>query len=216
MTSRFPVLAARAAAAEARGETFLIVLAGSSTTAGSGASSRRRTSYAATLQRAVRSRHPRARFENRGVGGTTAETYLPDTVCDAVAAAAPAAVIHMVGGNDYARGVAPAAYGAALRDRLDRIDDGSALPCQHVLVHTFARVDVREPAAPWSAFRVELDAAAEGRPNRTVLDVSGAFEAVGVGFGGTDPLGLLAADGIHPGDGGHRLLGRLVAGALLD
>jgi lysophospholipase L1-like esterase len=212
---RFPVLAARAAAAEARGDRFLVVLAGSSTTAGSGASSRRRTSYAATLSRAVRSPHPRARFANHGVGGTTAATYLPDTVCDAIAAQAPAAVIHMVGGNDYARGVAPAAYGEALRDRLDRIDAATALPCQHVLVHTFARPDVQEPAAPWSAFRAELDTAVEGHTNRAVIDVSAAFDAVGVGLHGTDPLGLLAKDGIHPGDGGHRLLGRLVAGALL-
>lgn len=215
MNSRFPVLAARAAAAEARGQTFLIVLVGSSTTAGSGSSNRRRTSYAATLRRAVRSRHPRARFENHGVGGTTAATYLPDAVCDAVAAKTPAAVIHMVGGNDYARGVTPAAYGEALRDRLDRIDGGSALPCQQVLVHTFARPDVREPVAPWSAYRAELDAAVEGHSNRAIVDVAAQFDTVGVGFGGTDPLGLVAADGIHPGDGGHRLLGRLVAGALL-
>lgn len=216
MNSRFPVLTARAAAAEARRDTFLVVLAGSSTTAGTGSSDRRRTSYVATLRRAVLSRHPRARFENRGVGGTTAATYLPDAVCDAIAAKAPAAVIHMVGGNDYARGVTPSAYGEALRGRLDRLDAAVALPCQHVLVHTFARPDVREPAAPWSAFRAELEAAVEGHVNREVIDVTAAFEAVGVGLHGTDPLGLLAADGIHPGDGGHRLLGRLVAGALLD
>lgn len=215
MNSRFPVLAARAAAAEARRQTFLIVLAGSSTTAGTGSSDRRRSSYAATLERAVRSRHPRARFENHGVGGTTAATYLPDALCDAIAAQAPAAVIHMVGGNDYARGVVPSAYGEALRGRLDRIDRAGPLPCQHVLVHTFARPDVREPAAPWSAFRAELDAAVGGRRNRAIIDVSDDFDAVGVGFGGADPLGLLAADGIHPGDGGHRLLARYVAGALL-
>lgn len=215
MNSRFPVLAARAAAAEARGQSFLIVLLGSSTTAGSGSSNRRRTSYAATLRRAVLSRHRRARFENHGAGGTTAATYLPDALCDAVAAQSPAAVIHMVGSNDYARGVTPAAYGEALRDRLDRIDANSALPCQHVLVHTFARPDVREPVAPWSAYRAELDAAAAGHVNRAIIDVSGQFEAVGVGFGGADPLELVAPDGVHPGDGGHRLLGRLVAGALL-
>ena len=215
MTSRFPVLAARAAAAEAHGQTFLVVLTGSSTTAGTGSSHRGRRSYAATLERAVRSRHPRARFENRGVGGTTAATYLPDAVCDAITAKAPAAIVHMVGGNDYARGVDPASYGAALRDRLDRIDAGVPLPCQHVLVHTFARPDVAEPAAPWSAFRAELDTAVAGHLNRAVIDVSDDFAAVGVGLGGSDPLGLLAKDGIHPGDGGHRLLARYVAGALL-
>jgi lysophospholipase L1-like esterase len=158
----------------------------------------------------ISARLPRAAVLNLGQPGTTATTYLPDRRISRITKLDPAAVIHMVGSNDYARLVPPAAYGATMRDRLDKLDAGIGLPCQHVLIQTFARVDVTDPVAPWAAYGEELHTLTEGHPHRVVLDVSEAFADVGVRFGGTDPLDLIGPDGIHMGDAGHRLMAELV------
>lgn len=218
MNSRFPLLAARVAAARAHrrrtrflatGPRAAIVLVGSSTTSGSGAHARR-ISYASILGRRFAHAMHDVRIVNLGQPGTTAATYLPDERVRRIHGLAPAAVIHMVGSNDYARSVPPAEYGRTLRERLDRIDEGLALPCQHVLIQTFARIDVTAPVAPWAAYGEELRAIAADDPRRVVVDVSAAFEAVGVGFGGRDPLGLIGPDRIHMNDSGHRLMAELV------
>lgn len=213
VNTRFPVLAARLDAA-ATGAAVVVVFAGSSTTKGTGASDRRRTSYAALVSERLRSRHPRIRTENVGVGGTTAASYLPDEVCDRVAAQRPAAILHMVGSNDYARGVSPTAYGVTLASRLERIDAGLDQACQHVLIHTFARPDITEPAAPWDAFREQLDQVAAGHPERVIVDVDRAFIDLGVGYRLPDPRGLIGPDGKHLTDAGHAVMADLVWQAL--
>lgn len=213
VNKRFPVLAARLDGA-APGSAVLVVFAGSSTTKGTGASDRGRTSYAALVSERLRQRYPMVRTENVGVGGTTAATYLPDEVCDRIAAQRPAAILHMVGSNDYARGVSPAAYGATLADRLGRVDAGLDAPCQHVLVHTFARPDITEPAAPWGEFREQLDRVVAGHPDRVVVDVDQAFVDLGVGYRLPDPRGLIGTDGKHLTDGGHAVMADLVWRAL--
>lgn len=209
VNSRFPLLAAHAAVARAHRRKVPVVLVGSSTTAGSGASSKG-VSYAAILGRRFREASPAIVVENLGQPGTTAETYLPDARISRIHALAPAAVVHMVGSNDYSRSVSPSAYGATLRDRIAAIDAGLALPCQHVLVQTFARIDVTEPVAPWASYGEQLHAIAADHAACVVLDVSAAFAEVGVGFGGTDPLGLVGPDRIHLSDPGHRFLAELV------
>lgn len=211
-----------------------IAFAGSSTTAGSGATSPER-SYVGVLVSALQAEHPSGTGQestvlgsstadfgrpadtpgvhgyNVGRSGSRAATYLDPAAVGAIAALGPSAVVHMVGSNDFAAGVPPEQYRAALAQQLDAFRAVSTAPCVHVLVHSYQRTDRPTYGHPWAAYRGALDAVATDR-DVVVLDISGPYRAAQVP--GEDPLQLISADRVHQTDRGHAFMADVIRSAL--
>lgn len=226
----FPILAARVAAARVLGGPLAAVFTGSSTTEAN-------PGYVARMVSLLQSVYPvavpsvpqwsnSATFTARttpglhgysaGQSGKMAEDFLTDEECDRVAALTPGAVLIMVGANDYWRSVDPATYKSQLVSRLAYLDAQMTLPCQYILVHAYPRAGEPGPTRylyPWEDYRAALSDIAASRSDSVLVDVTGEYEAVGVGVTNRpDPLGLMGPDDTHQSPTGYRFLADLLAG----
>lgn len=148
---------------------------------------------------------------NVGVNGTRADTYLPDAVVDKLNALGVAAVLHMVGSNDYNHQINPATYRARIESRIDRFNGGLGLSALHILVQTYPPLNVTPSNYTHAQYGEALAAVAKARQNVLFLDVSVGFRQVGISTDfANDPLGLLQSDRVHMNDEGHDLMADLL------
>jgi len=232
---RFPTALGRFNASMASRVTssVVIVVAGSSTPLGTGASTPGNrwvnlfanavlTAYQggaatapSTLTAALAS-PPTGRgihFVNAAVSGTTAANYLTATTGPQVASLNPSVVIHMVGPNDYSANRNPSTYRDDIAGRIDQIDAGSTRPVLHILIQSYQRMDVTDRTYAWSEYGDALAALAAQRPdNVAYVGMAPYFAAAGVP--GSDPLGLVGDDDLHPTDAGHAMIADLMRRAL--
>lgn len=228
-----PVLRARLVQARLEASPVAVVAAGSSTTANYGVTNEQ--GYVAQVVRAIQTIHPSDVEEtavqvsssadfteattsgvhgyNAGQGSTTSEDYLTAAEITKIATLRPALVIHMIGANDWNRGRSPAAYYASLRSKLEAFDAAVSSPCQHLLIQSYPRLDVSGGKWEWGEFADAQARLAQERKNTAFLDTSQTYLANGVP--GTDPLGLVASDNIHPTVLGYALLGDFIRSAIL-
>jgi hypothetical protein len=213
-----------------------IVFTGSSTTAGTGASDEAHSfvnvlagqiqvaypSSSATEAAVVKSTtadfgtistSPGVHAYNAGVGGTASDTYLPDTAAQKIAALSPAAVMHMVGSNDFSLNMPPATYKSNVVGRIALLKSLMTKPCVHILVQPYERYDSSTHTYPWSQYGDALRAIAAADPDNVVfLDISSAYYVSGIP--GADPFGLMYTDKVHQIDTGHALMADLLGRAL--
>ena len=152
------------------------------------------------------------RVANAGTSGATSATYLDATARGQIGALAPRIVLHMIGSNDYAGGMALATYRANMVSSMDQIDAAQTVPPLHILIHPYRRVDVT-PALEWSAYGEQLRSIAEQYPARAIyVNLDPAYIAVGVP--GVDRNKLLDPDNVHQTDAGHAYMADLLVDAL--
>ena len=214
---------------------FVTMFLGSSTTAGTGASDAPHRFVnlfsallvthaanslapaavaAATSGSPARPTDPGLYFWNSGVGGTTSSDYYGASRQSVVTALKPNLMVHMVGSNDFSGQVSPATYKSNIQAVLT--DARTRSPgVKHLLIHSYARLDVTNPTIPWSAYGAalaELDT--ENSDVIATIDVSALWAARGVFTGGTDPDNLIGSDNIHATNIGHAFLADTVAAKL--
>lgn len=149
---------------------------------------------------------------NCGFGGTTAADYVWQAMADNIGQFEPAAVIHMVGSNDFRNDIDPSVYEANVRSKLNMIDSASAVPTVHIMIHTYRRPDHTTPAYEWEEYRSALHRIAGSRKNVSVLDISGQWETLDIAQG--DPFGLIQSDDTHMSNAGHQVMAAMVERAL--
>lgn len=220
-----PALEARLTLAKLTDAPVAVVFAGSSTTAATGG-------YVVRLTALLQERRwgtaaatpvqfsPDAEFTARtaagihsysaGQNGARAETYLTNDERDRIAALNPAAIVHMVGANDYVisppPGSDPVGYEATMRASLAAFDSRLTAPCQHVLIHSYAKLSNPNPVWPWSEYLAALENIARDRDDVVVIDLSKEFRVLGVDKGGADPFDLISEDGTHMTAAGNRVM----------
>lgn len=221
----FPIFGARVAAGFLDGAPVAAVFAGSSTTAA-------RPGYLDRLGVALQSAYPvsgqsvpawstTAEFSantaagihiySAGENSTTSANYLTDTESARIAALQPGLIVHMIGSsNDYTNQANPATVQSNIAARLTYFDTVLTKPCQHVLIHTYARMAYTPATYPHSAYGAAIKAAADARDDTEFVDISGAYRANGVP-GGVDPLDLIGTDNIHQTAAGYRFMADLLA-----
>ena len=230
MPPGMPIFEARLAVATNLEEPVAIAYAGSSTTAGN-------PGYVSRLTRLFQVRRwndaavtqtqwsPEAQFTERtapgihgysaGQNGARAHDYLTDAECDRIAALRPAMILHMIGANDYTNQTDPAVYEATLRARLAYFDSAIEAPCQHVLVHAYAKPSFTPANYPHLEYLAALQAIADDRLDTICIDLGTEYAAVGVAQGGNDPLSLVSADGTHQTPEGNRFMNSRLADYLV-
>ncbi|MGY2079354.1 SGNH/GDSL hydrolase family protein [Modestobacter sp. SYSU DS0657] len=147
---------------------------------------------------------------NAGEGGTRSSDYLRPPKIERVAGLRPAAVVHMIGANDFRTNVTPDAYRSAMAQSLGTLRELSPGPCVHVLVHSYQPVDApaRSARHPWAAYGEVLRDLAEREEDSVFIDLSESYRRLGVP--GDDPLSLLSPDRLHQTDTGHALMAELL------
>lgn len=224
-----PILGARVAAARVAGTAVSVVFAGSSTSAA-------RPGYVARLTEIIQSTYPvddptatqwssSADFialnaagihgYSAGESSTTSGNYLTDAECNKIALLRPALILHMIGSsNDYTNQANPANVQANIASRLAYLDSVLVEPCQHVLVHTYARMEYTPATYPHAAYGDAIAAVAASRADTHFIDISGAYRAAGVPAGG-DPLDLISTDHLHQTPAGYRFMTDLLSSHLV-
>lgn len=146
---------------------------------------------------------------NAGDGGTTASNYLTTSTIEDIASLDPSVIMHMVGSNDFASGVAPATYKTNLLNKVNALDAQITVPHIHIFVQPYQRMDVGSPAHPWADYGQAMREIAEASENtRVYIDLNPHYVLAGVP--GADPYGLILADNIHQGDEGHAVMAELI------
>jgi lysophospholipase L1-like esterase len=118
----------------------------------------------------------------------------------------PAAVVFMVGANDYSGNVDPAVYEANIRLALRYMRLVTNGPLSVLLVHSYRRYDVLTPTYAWSLYGDALRRIALDTPDTDFLDVSGHFPASYA----DDWEALVGTDQVHPTPRGHGLIASLI------
>lgn len=152
---------------------------------------------------------------NAGVSGTRSNDYLTSTTRPQLAALDPAAVVHMVGANDFGNGITPAAYKTNLLSQLTSLRSSISGKCVHILVHSHERYDsaaVAAKVAPWGDFLTKLREIEAASTDVVVVDLSATYNLLGVPS--TDPYDLIESDNIHPSAKGHVLIADMLRTAL--
>lgn len=144
-----------------------------------------------------------------GKSGAKSNDYLTDAECQRIAALKPAFILHMVGANDFTSQVAPATYKANLLARVQYLNGLLTVPCQHLFVHSYDRLEYTAPTYQSSAYRDALHEVADATPAGVFIDLSPAYVANGVP--GSDPLDLISADNVHQSETGYRFMADLLA-----
>lgn len=147
-----------------------------------------------------------------GVSGSTSANYLTSTTVAQIVALNPAAIVHMIGSNDYSVNMAPATFKANVASWLDQLDAGISAPHIHVLVQNHRRTNVSNPTYAWSTYGQQLKDIAEARDGVVFVDLYAAYSAAKADT--TDPLGYMNADKIHLNDVGHALGADILRGVL--
>ncbi|RZT87427.1 lysophospholipase L1-like esterase [Pseudonocardia sediminis] len=150
---------------------------------------------------------------NAGASGTDSSTYLGQTARERIGSLNPRAVIHMIGSNDYANGMALGTYKANVAAQITSLKGLITGPCVHVLVHSYNRGDVASPANPWDLYGQALyELAAADPDNVAFIDLSRTMRAAGTPA--ADPLDLFASDLVHMEEAGHAFMADTMMTAL--
>lgn len=227
VSSVVPIFGARVASAAADSTACAVVMVGSSTTSRMPGFVVRlaqfvQRTFVVSNQSAVqasstatftKNNDPGIHVYNAGEPNTTSVNYLTNAEIDLIAALQPALVQHMVGSNDYQFGRSPADYKAQIEAKLAYFDSVLTVPCQHVLVQPYQRMDVTNPAYPWADYGLALKQIADARANTVYVDINDAYVANGVP--GSDPLNLIDTDNIHQTARGDRFMADLLSGFYL-
>lgn len=146
---------------------------------------------------------------NLGEGGTSAANFFTGAERTAVAALNLAALIIMIGANDWAYNMNPATtyknnLGTVLSDLRTKSPNTML-----ILVHSYQRMDLSNPTYQWDGYRTaQKELAAAFPESTTFIDASGPFVQQGVP--GADPNNLVGTDNLHPTNAGHLLLAQTV------
>jgi lysophospholipase L1-like esterase len=143
--------------------------------------------------------------------GSNSGTYVTSTMLTQIGALNPAALVHMIGSNDYSINMPPSTtYKTNVLTTLDQLDAQITVPHVHILVQNHRRTNGSNPTYPWSAYGQALKDIAESRDGVIFIDLSTAYAAAKTDS--TDPLGMMNADKIHLNDNGHALGADLLRG----
>lgn len=150
---------------------------------------------------------------NGGLSSTFSNSYCPSGVLAKIAILQPRVVFHMPAANDYRTGLfTPAQTAANVLENIANIDALLTIPCQHVLLGTYASPDTLTPAYPWADYMRALESLAANNPRVIFADPSPAFiEAGASGPGAADPLDLIDTGLVHTTDAGHAVLATEIA-----
>jgi lysophospholipase L1-like esterase len=146
---------------------------------------------------------------NAGHSGKTSWDYLTDAETAAISSLVPAAVLHSVGSNDMANGVAPSTFERNLSNRIQSFQISGY--CAHIYVHHHQRAG--SFAYPWQAYLEAAENVAARMPGvMEVVDLSAGFRLLGIP--GIDGRKYLQADKTHLNEAGHAVLADWVVRAL--
>lgn len=228
ISSDLPVLGARLAAAKKRQEPIAGVYTGSST-------SRANPGYIKKLSQKIQNTYvvstdssaqwsTSSNFIERidvgfhlyssAEGGTRSDNYLTYEECERIAELNPAFILHMVGSNDYSHKRTIAAYKSGLREKLDWFDDLLTMPCQHIFIQAYERMDVTSPAALWEDYGLAAKEIFEARPDGVYYDIAPLYISNGVP--GADPLTLISSDKVHQTDVGYEFMADILTNIFVD
>lgn len=152
-----------------------------------------------------------------GKSGANASNYLPNDVCARIAALVPAAVVHMIGANDYYGHNSPSAFKTLVEGRIAYLRSLMSLPCQHILVQSYPRWgtagSIPDPYPfPWADYLDAFEQIAAAAPDVVVIDLSEPFAAVGVSESDhSDPLDLISSDDVHQTPAGYEFMADALA-----
>ncbi len=158
------------------------------------------TPYPARLEGLLRGRNPRARVNNRGVGGQTTPDGL-STVSHALVADRPGFLLVMEGTNDVRTGMSLNAASANLREMVRRAKANFTVPILATVPPQIAESS-RFQDGTIALNNMIRQIAAEERV--TLAEVFAAF---------TDPS-FLQSDGLHPTDKGNQAIAMVFDSAL--
>lgn len=151
---------------------------------------------------------------NAGVPGTVATSYLDATTRGQIVALQPAAIVHMIGSNDYSGNINPATYKTNVAAQLAALETAGLWPsCVHVLVHAYQRTNPATTTYPWSQYGQALREIAEAAGNVAFIDLSAIYR--NAGYPGSDPMNLADTDNVHQTDAGHAFMADLLYDLLL-
>lgn len=142
------------------------------------------------------------------VGGTSSANYLSAALVAKINTLRPDLVTHMVGSNDWAGGVTPAAYKANMRGWLTGMFV-STPDTVHVLIHQQARWDTAGGVNKWAAYGVALKELAAEFPDKVLFfNVDQVFAPMG--FPSADYYSIMTGDKMHMNDQGHAILADVI------
>lgn len=148
-----------------------------------------------------------------GVGQMTTTHY------DKIAAVKPAAILYLWGANDARSGMSAETFRATMETHMDGIASRVTGPLTQIIVSQPPQSTADWTVANYSLWvDTALAAIARARPSTTFfIDTVEAFASIGVtgGTAGTDLLGVVHTDKVHPSDAGHALLADIIRRALL-
>lgn len=143
-------------------------------------------------------------FLNAGVGGTTSQTYWANGQKDLTASFLPRVAVHMIGSNDYSQGMSPATFKANVQRAISEVNNRSS-GCKHILIQSFKRLDVTNPAHAWEDYGKALLEIAKERTDADYCDLPRILGERWLGEG------ALLGDNVHANWFGNTLLARGVA-----
>lgn len=148
-------------------------------------------------------------------GNTVAANYFPTARRTALANVGPDMVIHMIGENDYFYNTSIANFDANLEAALQYVESVAPGVIQ-VIVQAHGRYDITTtPAAQWSQYGTAMQAVAARNPTyRYYIDTLHYFYPLGTLDGNRAGIILGGEDRVHPGDGGHKYLAKIIGAHL--
>lgn len=148
---------------------------------------------------------------NAAQGSTFSSDFLTSTEITKIAALNPAAVLIMIGSNNYNSSTPIATYKSQVQGKIDDFKAQVTSQCVYILVHSYQRTGEHTPA--WAEYGQALREIADADPNNVAFsDVSAPFYTLGVPA--PDPLDLLNVDGTHLNTAGYALLAEELCRAL--
>lgn len=139
------------------------------------------------------------------VGGTTSSNYLTDEKVSRIGKIKPTIMIHMVGSNDYASGVALADYKTRLKGWVDKVRQVTP-DTIHLFIHQQGRNDITNPPILWAQYGVAMKEVADGYgPKGLYLNFDAVMRRTDA-LPGPDWMSLLSTDKTHMLDPGHKIM----------
>ncbi len=154
------------------------------------------------------------RVYNSGRGSTVATFWATSaqSLFQRLAQLRPGLVGIMLQSNDYATGVDPATYQAALVSLIGRIKDTVTPTPSILLIGTYLRLDVATPAYPYSQYEAAMVAIAAADPsNVEYINISSPYPTTQALNNAT---GIIDTDNVHQTDSGHSMMADLLVASL--
>ncbi|MFT4262013.1 MAG: SGNH/GDSL hydrolase family protein [Nocardioides sp.] len=142
---------------------------------------------------------------SRSLTENYAVVYLVGLISAEVMGQQPTIVFHMVGANDYGRGIDPRWYADGLEFAADMFPSNTI----HLFIGAYQPPGVTRARFPWSSYADAMrKVVAKDPSHRLFLDLAPWFNAAKISA--SDPHGLVSPDGWHPTPTGHAAIAQLV------